>query len=112
MVLFIWADFSIPSGFVEFTKVIWQKIPTNIYWSIGFVVIFTTCIPYLFNLYGLSKIKPTTVSVFIYLQPLIAAVHALIVGSDTLNMVKVFATIFIFLGVYLVTKQLEEKHKV
>jgi drug/metabolite transporter (DMT)-like permease len=101
-----------PFGFVELTEVIWQKIPTNIYWNIGFVVIFTTCVTYLFNLYGLSKLKPTTVSVFIYLQPVIATVYALLVGSDTLNMVKVFATIFIFLGVYLVTKQVEEKHKV
>jgi drug/metabolite transporter (DMT)-like permease len=101
-----------PFGFVELTEVIWQKIPANIYWNIGFVVVFTTCITYLFNLYGLSKLKPTTVSVFIYLQPVIATIYALIVGSDTLNMVKVFATIFIFLGVYLVTKQVEEKHKV
>jgi|TARA_B110000967_G_scaffold208076_1_gene259116 drug/metabolite transporter (DMT)-like permease len=101
-----------PFGYIELTKVIWQKIPTNIYWNIGFVVIFTTCVTYLFNLYGLSKLKPTTVSVFIYLQPVIATVYALLVGSDTLNMVKVFATIFIFLGVYLVTKQVEEKHKV
>ncbi|TXD52419.1 MULTISPECIES: DMT family transporter [unclassified Polaribacter] len=101
-----------PFGFVELTEVVWHKIPTNIYWNIGFVVIFTTCITYLFNLYGLSKLKPTTVSVFIYLQPVIATVYALIVGSDTLNMVKVFATIFIFLGVYLVTKQVEEKQKV
>lgn len=102
----------IPFGFTELTEVTWQKIPTNIYWNIAYVVVFTTCVTYLFNLYGLSKLKPTTVSVFIYLQPVIATIYALLVGSDRLNIVKICATIFIFLGVYLVTKQVEEKSKV
>lgn len=98
-----------PFGFVELTAVDWQKIPTTIYWNIAYVIVFTTCVTYLFNLFGLSKLKPTTVSVFIYLQPVIATIYALLVGSDTLNLVKICATIFIFLGVYLVTKQVEKK---
>jgi drug/metabolite transporter (DMT)-like permease len=103
--------FVIPFGYNELTDVVWQEIPTNIYWNIGFVLIFTTCITYLFNLYGLSKLKPTTVSVFIYLQPVIATIYALIVGSDSLNLVKVCATLLIFFGVYLVTKQVEKSSK-
>jgi len=62
-------------------------------------------------LYGLSKLKPTTVSVFIYLQPVIATIFALSVGSDTLSTTKLFATGIIFLGVYLVTKQAENSTK-
>lgn len=103
--------FVIPFGYSELTAVIWQEIPTNIYWNISFVLLFTTCITYLFNLYGLSKLKPTTVSVFIYLQPVIATIYALIVGSDSLNLVKLCATLLIFLGVYLVTKQVEKSTK-
>ena len=103
--------FVIPFGYSELTEVVWQEIPTNIYWSIGFVVIFTSCITYLFNLYGLSKLKPTTVSVFIYLQPVIATIYALIVGSDSLNLIKIGATLLIFSGVYLVTKQVETSVK-
>ena len=103
--------FVIPIGYSEFSEIIWQKIPTNIYWNIGFVVLFTSCVTYLFNLYGLSKLKPTTVSVFIYLQPVIASIYALIVGSDSLNLVKISATLLIFLGVYLVTKQVKKSTK-
>ena len=103
--------FVIPFGYSELTAVIWEEIPTNIYWNISFVLLFTTCITYLFNLYGLSKLKPTTVSVFIYLQPVIATIYALIVGSDSLNIVKLCATLLIFLGVYLVTKQVEKSTK-
>ncbi len=103
--------FVLPFGYNEILEVDWQEIPTNIYWNIGFVIIFTSCVTYLFNLYGLSKLKPTTVSVFIYLQPVIATIYALIVGSDSLNLVKISATLLIFLGVYLVTKQVEESTK-
>ena len=100
--------FVIPFGYHELMEVAWQKIPSNIYWNIGFVIIFTTCVTYAFNLYGLSKLKPTTVSVFIYLQPVIATIYALTVGSDSLNLVKISATLLIFLGVYLVTKQVQK----
>jgi drug/metabolite transporter (DMT)-like permease len=101
----------IPFGYSELNEVVWQEIPTNIYWNIGFVIIFTTCITYVFNLYGLSKLKPTTVSVFLYLPPVSATVYALIVGSDSLNLVKLGATLLIFSGVYLVTKQVENSVK-
>ncbi|CAA0149859.1 DMT family transporter [Tenacibaculum maritimum] len=97
--------FVVPFGFLELMEVSWSTMPMNIYAKVGFVVLFTTCVTYLFNLFALSKLKPTTVSVFIYLQPVIASIYALLVGSDSLNTIKISATLLIFLGVYLVTKQ-------
>jgi len=94
----------IPFGISEFSEISWVNMPSSIYLKIGFVVLCTTCITYLCNLYGLTKLKPTTVSGFIYLQPVIATIFALCVGSDSLNMIKVMAVIIIFIGVYLVTK--------
>ena len=94
----------IPFGFSEVQEIQWQEIPTNIYFNIGFVVVFTTFIAYLFNLFALKELKPTTLSAFIYLQPLIATSYALLNGKDSLNSVKVIAAILIFTGVYLVTK--------
>jgi drug/metabolite transporter (DMT)-like permease len=103
--------FVLPFGLIELTEVQWYLMPTSIYLKAGFVVLFTTCLTYLFNLFALSKLKPTTVSVFIYLQPVIASIYALIVGSDSLNTVKIIATLLIFLGVFLVTKQVVSKNK-
>lgn len=94
----------IPFGFSEVQEINWQNIPTTIYFNIGFVVIFTTFFAYLFNLFALTKLKPTTLSAFIYLQPLIASVYALAAQKDSLNGVKIIAAILIFAGVYLVTK--------
>ena len=95
----------IPFSFIEFTEISWTSMPTDIYLKVGFVILFTTCVTYLFNIYGLSKLKPTTVGVFIYLQPVIATIYALSVGSDSLSLVKIGASVVIFSGVYLVTKQ-------
>tara|TARA_R110001632_G_scaffold8386_8_gene33153 strand:- start:6244 stop:7158 length:915 start_codon:yes stop_codon:yes gene_type:complete len=94
-----------PFGISEFLEISWKEMPTDIYLKAGFVILFTTCITYLFNLFALSKLKPTTVSVFIYLQPVIASIYALIVGSDNLNFTKIAATLLIFSGVFLVTRQ-------
>jgi drug/metabolite transporter (DMT)-like permease len=94
----------IPFGFSEVQEIQWQLIPTTIYFNIGFVVIFTTFFAYLFNLFALTQLKPTTLSAFIYLQPLIASAYALLNGKDNLNSVKIIAAVLIFTGVYLVTK--------
>lgn len=95
----------IPFSFIEFTEISWTSMPADIYSKVGFVIFFTTCITYLFNLYGLSKLKPTTVGVFIYLQPVIATIFALSMGSDSLSLVKMCSSGIIFFGVYLVSKQ-------
>ena len=100
-----------PFGISEFLEISWQEMPTDIYLKTGFVILFTTCITYLFNLFALSKLKPTTVSVFIYLQPVIATIYALIVGSDQLNITKIAATLLIFSGVFLVTRQPKKSAK-
>ncbi len=94
----------IPFGFSEVQEIQWQLIPTTIYYNIGFVILFTTFFAYLFNLFALTQLKPTTLSAFIYLQPLIASAYALLNGKDSLNSVKIIAAILIFTGVYLVTK--------
>lgn len=103
--------FVIPFGFSELQEVSWAQLPTGIILKAGFIVLFTTCITYLFNIFGLSKLKPTTVSVFIYLQPVIATLYALFAGSDRLNIIKVSSTLIIFLGVYLVTSKKNKSQK-
>ncbi len=95
----------IPFGLQEFKEVNWSNIPQNALYSIVFIIVFTTFLTYLFNLLAIRKLKPTTLSIFIYLQPVIASAYALIVGSDSLNFIKIMATILIFIGVFLVTRK-------
>ncbi len=95
----------LPFGWNEFMAVNWQIIPTVMYWKIGFVVLFSTFFTYLLNLLSMRELKPTTVAVFIYLQPVFATIFAISVGKDELNFVKVASAVLIFVGVYLVTQK-------
>lgn len=94
----------IPFSFSEALEIQWATINTSIMLKIIFVVVFSTFCTYLFNIFALTKLKPTTLSSFIYLQPLLATLYALLVGSDTINTTKILAAMLIFLGVFLVTK--------
>jgi len=95
----------LPFGYSEFQAIDWRQIPTAIYWEIGFVIFFSTFCTYLLNLLSMRELNPTTVAVFIYLQPLFAAIIAISLGKDQLNIVKIVAAILIFTGVYLVTQK-------
>ena len=99
-----------PFGYNEIFEINWIAMPQTIYYKIGFVVMFSTFLTYLFNLIALTNLKPTTVSVFIYLQPIIATIYALIVKSDSLNIIKIIASLLIFSGVYLVSKKVKTTH--
>ncbi len=94
----------LPFGFSELQEIQWQEMSNIIYVKAGFIVVFTTFFAYLFNIFALTKLKPTTLSIFIYLQPVLASVYALFTKSDSLNIVQILATLLIFSGVYLVTK--------
>ena len=93
----------IPFGWGEFRQVTWTAVPVDILWKIGFVVVFSTFLTYLLNLLSMRELKPTTVAVFIYLQPVFATVFAIGLGKDDLNPVKIVSAVLIFGGVYLVT---------
>lgn len=95
----------LPFGWGEFEAVNWAFMPTDIYWKIGFVVVFSTFLTYLLNLLSMRELKPTTVAVFVYLQPVFATVFAISLGKDELTLVKIVSAIFIFTGVYLVTQK-------
>lgn len=94
-----------PFGWSEYQEIQWKQLPVAIVWEIGFVVVFTTFFTYLFNLVSMRELKPTTVAVFIYLQPLFATVFAMSLGKDQLTWVKVASAVLIFVGVFLVTKK-------
>ena len=94
----------LPFGFYEVAAVQWKTLPNYIWFSVFFVVVFATFGTYLLNPLALYRLKATTVSTFIYLQPIFAGLFAVSMGSDQLDLVKISATILIFIGVYLVSK--------
>ena len=94
---------STPITFNQFIEVKWTELPWFAIWRMGYVVIGTTFLTYLFNIYALKKLSPTTVGSFIYLQPIITILFALITANDTLDTTKILSCILVFIGVYLVS---------
>jgi drug/metabolite transporter (DMT)-like permease len=95
----------LPFGWSEFRVVEWALVPIDIVWKIIFVVVISTFLTYLLNLLSMKELKPTTVAVFIYLQPVFATIFAIGLGKDELSLVKIGSAVLIFVGVYLVTQK-------
>jgi drug/metabolite transporter (DMT)-like permease len=81
----------------------WEDFTPLIILCFVYVLIFTTFFAYGLNAFALQRVAPVTVSAYIYLQPLIAAFIALLIGQETLTMPKILSAVLIFMGVYLVS---------
>lgn len=93
----------IPIGWEGAFSVDWSIFTSSIWFAFLYVLILTTFLAYLLNASALKKVKPTTVGVYIYLQPVLATIVALSLGKDQLTLLKIIAGIIIILGVYLVS---------
>ena len=96
---------NLPFGTQELLAVQWLELPWDALWRITYVLLFTTFLAYLLNMYALREVPPTTIGVLTYVQPIIAILYATFTGNDRIDEVKTLATLLVFLGVYLVTKK-------
>ena len=77
---------------------------TSIAWySYMYLLVGATFITYLLIPVAQRQIRPTTIGMYNYLQPLVASYIAIMMGQDSFSWTKPFSAIFIFLGVYFVT---------
>ena len=96
---------NLPIGWNEFSQVDWPGLNFDMIWKMGFVVIGTTFLTYLFNIYALKQLSPSTIGAFIYLQPVLAAFFAILAGADQLSPLRIGAAALIFFGVFLSTRK-------
>lgn len=94
-----------PIAFPQFLDVQWTELPSRVMGVMAFVIVGTTYLTYLFNVFALKQLRPSTIGAFIYLQPVIATIVAVFLGADTLTTIRVLAAALIFLGVYLSTRK-------
>jgi drug/metabolite transporter (DMT)-like permease len=93
----------IPFGQGELRQVDWAAMPPRIIAATAFVVFGLSFFAYLFNSIALRMVSPSVVSIYIYLQPVLATFFAITAGKDALTAIKVASAMLIFLGVYLVS---------
>ena len=96
---------STPFCLPELLKTDWSIIPNYVYWCIGYVMLFVTVFTYLFYAFGLQNLPSSVVGVYVYLQPVLAAIIAISLGKDELTAVKIGGAVLIFSGVYLASQR-------
>ncbi len=101
--------FVLPFSWHQFAAIDWKLFQLNDYLSVAFIVVCVTFFTYLWNIYALRILSPSTAGAYIYLQPIFAAVISVIFTGEQLTLVKLLATILIFSGVYLVNFGFKKK---
>jgi len=91
-------------GFSEFNAIDWASFLPHIWLVVAYVVIGTTFFAYLLNTYALKRVNPSLVGIYIYSQPIIAALIAISLGKEGFSSIKIMSAALIFTGVYLVSK--------
>ena len=92
-------------GYPQWINTDWSVISIRGWLGIGFVVVFATYIGYLLISFGLRRLSPTIVSTYTYLNPVIAAYLATIIGQDRIDLNMVLSAVLIFTGVFVVSWQ-------
>ncbi|MDF0707120.1 DMT family transporter [Flagellimonas okinawensis] len=100
---------NLPITLPEVLEIEWSAMPIWAYASVAFVVIGTTFLTYLFNVFALTQLKASSVGAFVYMQPLVGILFALFTGKDELTLVKVAAMTFVLVGVYLASKKVKKR---
>jgi len=99
----------LPFGWNELSQVEWNSFTGWVWFSVIFVLVFTTFLAYLLNAYGLQYLSPSVVSFYIYLQPVFATIISLSISNEKFLLWHAMASLLIFSGVYLVSRPAESR---
>lgn len=105
--------FVFPFGIGDILATDFSSWNLNTYLAVGFVVVFTTFLAYLFNIYALNYVAPSVNGSYVYLQPavtfIMVSIYAYVLGhseyAQDINLVKILSCLLIFSGVYLISKK-------
>jgi drug/metabolite transporter (DMT)-like permease len=93
----------LPFGAGEFMQVNFSSFTPKIWFFVGFVTVGSTFLTYVLNAYALRKASSSLVGSYIYLQPVLATLIAIVSGKDLLTLEKLAYILIIFCGVFLVS---------
>ena len=95
----------VPLGAFSMSSVDIAAVPIKIWLLVLHIAIISTALPYILNAWALARVNPSTVAVYVYLQPIIGFMLAVIFLGEEISPLTVLAACLIFLGVYFVTKK-------
>ena len=88
----------------EIEEVDFAALPRNVILQVCYVVFIATFVTFLIVPIGQKLLRPTVVSSYNYIQPVVATTASLILGIATFGWMKAVAVALVFTGVILVTR--------
>lgn len=103
--MFLFASLIIvPFSFSHVAAIDWPNVPVKTWVEAGYVVLFGTYISYILTMIGQQTLRPTVVSIYNYVQPMVSVVVSVLTGIGVFRWSHAVAVILVFSGVWLVTK--------
>ena len=90
-------------------EVEWAAIPAKQYAELAYLIICATFITYFLIPLAQKRIRPTLISMYSYVQPIIAIAVSIAIGMDVLTWQKALATALVFSGVVIVSRSRSAK---
>lgn len=103
--MFTWATLILlPFTFGETAATVRSSLTMKTWLEVGYVVCVGTFFCYILTMVGQRTLRPTVVSVYNYVQPIVSVLASLLMGIGVLKPTHAIAVILVFTGVWLVTK--------
>lgn len=104
--LFLFASLiNVPIGLAALQSVDISGVDPSAWLFVAGLVIFPTILAYYFNAWALARVEPSTVAVYIYLQPLMGFLAAVFFLGEHFSVRLLISAILVFAGVFLVTRK-------
>ena len=94
----------LPFCYTPLVQTNFSLLTAHNYWQISYVIVFATFLGYLFLPVGQKTLRPTTLSMYNYVQPVVASMVAVVLCIDTFGVEKALSAFLVFAGVYVVTQ--------
>ena len=103
--MFSWATLMLlPFTFSHTLTVVSVPLSARVWWEVAYVVCVGTFFGYILTMIGQRTLRPTVVSVYNYVQPIVSVAASLLMGIGVLKATHALAVVLVFSGVWLVTK--------
>lgn len=103
--MFLWATLIIaPFTIPHMLTTEWSAVTTLSWWEAAYVVVFGTFIGYILTMIGQRTLRPTVVSTYNYVQPIVSVTVSIITGIGIFQWSQALAVVLVFTGVWWVTK--------
>ncbi|OJV38696.1 MAG: hypothetical protein BGO29_04250 [Bacteroidales bacterium 36-12] len=103
--MFLFATITgLPFSYVNIIEANYAGLSTMSWISVGYVIVFATFLGYLLLPIGQKVLRPTTLSMYNYVQPIVASIVAVMMGLDKFGYHQGLSALLVFSGVYIVTQ--------